>query len=411
MLPTVKKIPSGYRFEYSELNLIATASRIRSHRDGRVTAEFLIETTAPGNEGLLHQSQLNLLSTRSRQTLCRELASRFEAPWSEIVEQASSLVLENIRKGEPLQYVSTIGEIPPVQYLISPLIPLHQPTIIFGMPGSMKSYTAILSAVLSTLPWHDNPLGFCTTDQSTPALYLDYESSHELISRRVKKLQRGLGLPEFMFAYHRCASPFADYIDEIHNILDECGAKFLIIDSIGGACGGDIYAPEPAIRFFSALRSLEGVTTLILAHTSKELSKEKTILGTVYFTAYARQIWETRISQEPGQDEVDTALFHRKSNEDQLQHPIGLHFIFNEEQVTITRTDVQGIAAFIENLSLTQQITETLKGGAMPLSELAETLGVTKTIVAVTLSRMKSKNLTIKLPDKKWGLADRPKNT
>ena len=267
----------------------------------------------------------------------------------------------------------------------------------------MKSYTAILASILSTLPWHDNPLQLIVPGTSQLSLYLDWESSHELVNKRLTKTQTGHDLAPIKMPYRHCALSLADDIEEIRNMVLNTGAKFLIIDSLGGACGGDIYAPEPALRFFGALRTIPDITILILAHTSKELSKEKTILGTVYFWAYSRMIWETKSSQEAGQNDVRIGLFNRKANEDQLHTPLGLHFIFTPDTVNIERADVK--ESFLEQLSLAEQVKEILKDGAKDLDELAEATGAAKNKLSITLSRLKTKGEVRKLVDKKWGLA------
>lgn len=403
MLTDIEELAAGYRLNCKEHQISITASRINSHRDGRVTAEFAVYTRAPGYAGLLHRSQINLLSTRSRQALCKELSGRYEAPWAEIIEEASSLLLERIRQGQPLQYLSTEAESQPTQYLIDPIVPFYQTTCIFGLPGTMKSYTAILACVLVTLPWYDNQLGLKMPETPSPCLYLDWESSYGLVNQRLKKLQLGHELPPISFAYRHCALPLADDIEQIKKMADECRAKFLIIDSLGGACGGDIYSPEPALRFFGALRALPQVTPLILAHTSKDMGKEKTILGTVYFWAYSRQIWETKSTQEAGQTEVTIGLFHRKANEDQLHKPLGFQFCFTPESVTVARADVR--ESFLEQLSLAEQVKEVLRGGAMTLAEISEETGAQKNQVSLTLSRLRNKGQVVRLPQGKWGLA------
>ena len=404
-MPEITETSLGYRIAYDNLKLTITISRIHLHKDGRMTAEFLIETTAPGYSPLLHQSQINLLSTRSRQSLCKELETRYEAPWPEILEQACAAILDRVRKGEPVQFISTFDDnIEPPQYLIEPLLPLRQPTAIFGLPGTMKSYMAILCSIITSLPWHDNPFGLKASTESHLALYLDYESSKELMTWRLKKLQRGLELPDLIIPYRRCALPLAEDINTIKKLIEETKAKFLIIDSIGGACGGDLYAPEPVLQFFAALRTLN-LTTLILAHTSKENAKEKSILGSVYWTAYSRQIFQSLVSHEANENEISIGLFHRKSNEDKLFPPIGFHFFFDESLIRVEREDVKGVAGLLEHLALSQKVLEILKEGSMTLAEIADSLETRKDTIAITLSRLKNKGQVTKLGEKKWGLS------
>jgi len=405
MQPKIDETSLGYQFEYEEFKLSIAISHVHLHKDGRITAEVLIETYAPGYSPLLHQSQINLLSTRSKQALCKEMETRYQAPWTEIIEQTCAIILDRVRKGEPVRFISTFDEnIEPPRYLIEPLLPLRQPTAIFGLPGTMKSYMAILCGIIASLPWQDNPFGLKVSGESHPALYLDYESSKELMTWRLKKLQRGLEFPDLFIPYRRCALPLAEDIDTIKKLIEETKAKILIIDSIGGACGGDLYAPEPVLQFFAALRTLN-LTTLILAHTSKENAREKSILGSVYWTAYSRQIFQSLVSHEAGENEINVGLFHRKSNEDKLFPPIGFRFFFDENLIRVEREDVRGVEGLLEHLALSQKILEVLKEGSMSLAELADSLEVPRSNVAITLSRLKNKGQVTKLGEKKWGLA------
>jgi len=408
MQPKIDETSLGYQFEYEEFKLSIAISHVHLHKDGRITAEVLIETYAPGYSPLLHQSQINLLSTRSKQALCKEMETRYQAPWTEIIEQTCAIILDRVRRGEPVEYISTSLEgIKPLEYLISPIIPLNQPTAIFGLPGTTKSYLALLCGILASLPWWDNPLGLTVPEEPYRTLYLDYESSRETVTRCLHKLQQGLELPNLVLPYRRCALPLAEDIDTIRKMVEETKARFIIVDSLGGACGGDIYAPEPALRFFSALRSLN-CTSLVIAHTSKEDSREKSILGTILWNAYFRQIWEAKVSREAGEDEISSGLFHRKSNEDKLLPPIGFRFTFinepDNEAVGVEREDVKGVEGFLEHLSLSQKVLEVLKEQPASLPELAESLAAKKDTLSIVLNRLKKKGQICKLPDKRWGL-------
>ena len=407
-IPNVTEIANTYFFEWKDENLTISVSRLREHSDGRITGEVNIRTTAPGIAPHLHQAQFNFVSTRSRQELARAMYERYNlVNWVPILEQLCVITLKRLRQGEPVHFLSTETDAAPPGYLISPILPLAQPTTIFGLPGTGKSYLALLLALTAAIPWEDNPMGFEVPAGANPVLYLDYETSKDETHWRLKKLARGTGLGPTIISYRRCSKPLSEDMEGIQRAVFEASAKLIIIDSLGGACGGDLYVPEPALRFFSALRKLN-TTSLIVAHTSKESAKEKSILGTVYFTAYSRQIFETRLVQEPEETEVSIGLFHRKSNSDKLLRPIGLHIFFDEEQTRIEKQDVRSIADFLEHLSLSERAMEYLREGPAPLAEISEALGKSKETMRVILKRLEDKKQITRLPgtkEKIWGIS------
>jgi len=394
--PTVTRIFGGYRFYWQDIKLQVCVSRIREPRDGTVKGEILIESLAEGNCRHIHQSQYNFISPDTRDKLAQILQRRYhlnEDLWAEILEQLSNLLLLKHRQGEPVSHITTEDVILEPEYLVYPILLLQQPTVIFGDGGVGKSYFSLYLAVCALLPWHDNPLGLKVRQNPSKVLFLDWEADDNTVRWRLHCLKTGLGLPYLVFDYLRCSQAFADDIEHIQDKLNNTGAEFIIIDSIAGACGGDLTASEPATRFYNALRSLN-VTSLIIAHNPKGDGK-KTIYGSAIFEHRARSVWECKALHEPGDDELLVGLYHRKANNSRLNKPLGFKISFNDKATVVTKYSVEAVPGFEKSLSLTDRILRLLKEGAMGKEEIAAEIGGNSKSVGVTLSNMKSNGLIV----------------
>ncbi len=405
-VPKLEATPSGYRLEWGEEQIQIEMTRLKIKTDS-ASAEVIITTTKPGFSHHLHQAQLNLLSTITRSRLAKDLGERYPTlivDWVTIIEQACVLVLREIRKGEPIQQIWTEGDYQPPEYLLHPILLQNLPTVIFSSPGAMKTEFALALICCVTLPWLGNPLGLKTKMESTTTLFLDYESYEDEIGYRLKMLKEGLHLPNFFINYRRCTSHFIEDIDNIQDKITETGARFLVMDSLGYACGGDLNKSERPIDVFLSLRKLN-VTSLILAHHKKdEEGGRKTIFGSQYFEAGARSVWEIRKIQEAGDDEGLIGLFHQKVNPSGIFQPLGFGIRFNKTGTIITRQDLTE-TGFASTLPTGVLIKNLLRHGAVTAEDLAESLAMKKQTVYQQLQRMLKKGVVIKVGDK-WGLKE-----
>lgn len=400
--PIISTLPMSLKFEWEAEQLVVTASRLRNHTDGRVTGELDIKTTAVSIPSHLHRSLFNFVAPRSRKELATILSHRYAIEWESILEQVCYHTLEHIRRGEPLEELWAEDAIKPVEYLLKPLLSVGQPTIFFGDGATGKSFVALFLTICIELGWTENPLSLEL--QRVNTLYLDYESETEELHHRAYRLRKGLELPNFKLRYRRCYLPLADDLPQLQLLVAENNIKFLVVDSIGAACGGDLNHPESPLRFFGALRSLK-VTSLLLAHTSKDMeTKKKTVYGSAYFNNYARSVWEVRKSEDMEADEISVGLFHRKVNISKLQPPLGMKLRFLEEKVEVIPEEVKSVAEFIEHLQTSIRICELLKHGAKTGKELADELALAPSTINVNLFRLKTKKRVVKMAGEKWGL-------
>lgn len=407
MKPTINELPNGLLFEWAEANVAIRVTRAKEHRDGRVTAELKVSTSAPGYSPHLHQAQLNIVSTQARKGLTKALSELYEADWLSILEQCSVLTMEWLRKGEPLLELWGTEDAEPPRYLVDPLLIEGYPNVLFGDPGSFKSAIAVILSAITTLPWRDNPLRLPPPQQPCKVLYLDWETDSQTVNWTLSRLCRGSQLTNYPLSYRFCSRPLADDLEAIQAVAAESEANICVIDSLTMAAGGDLKEAVSATSFYTALRQLR-MTSLILAHNAKDngtIQRVKTIFGSQVFTAQARNVWEVKKVQEVGGNELSLGIFHRKAPPfSRVSHPLGMRVTFGEREIAVRAEDPSCVREFVAELSLKQQITEILREGAMSAPDIALELQANPDSIRVKLNDLAKDGKVVKLPDKTWGL-------
>lgn len=393
-VPQITELPGGYRFEWEQEQVQIRISRLHEHSDV-VKGELIITTSAPGYAPHLRHEQFNFSSSRVRRDLAKDLAEEYkDADWRAMLEQLSVLTLQRIRQGDPVEEIWSHDDIEPQRYLVDPLIPANKPTVFFGDGGTGKSELSLLLAYGFAIEWSDNPLGFKFMQPGGGTLLLNWETDRDEVVWRWGKLKTGMDWGDLSIHHRRCAAPLAHDLEAIQNAVADTGAKMIIIDSLGLACGGELKESGPAIAFFAALRQIK-TTSLIIAHTSKDqLSKQKSIYGSVFFNNLARSVWEVRKAQTEGENIINVGLYHRKANMSKLHRPIGLRMEFGENGTIITSQDVNKIAEFREGMSDKDRILEELYNGRrmMTANELSTETGIEIMSIQARLKDLRAEN-------------------
>ena len=415
--PTIEQTVTGYAFAWEE-GININVSRLKTHSDGRVTGQIHITLDVEGMAPHLHRAQFNFVATRTRKELQRVLEDKYPSVnWYDILEQLCYHILEKLRTGEPVEELLASDQAEPPEFLIRPLVIRGYPNLLFGDPSSGKSTLAVILAQMMMLPWYDNPLSLSVPQTVTRCLYLDWESDNVTLRWLTTLFARGLGVGELSLLYRRCSGPLADNIDEIRTHVDENDADVLIIDSLGLAAGGELNAPEPALAFYAALRAIN-CTSIVLAHNAKPPSDGKrvllrTIFGSMFFTALARNIWEVTKVQTLNSPEYDIQLTHRKPAPfSRLYPPIGAHIHYfdeddpNHARLTVSPLNVNDIPEFREKRDWSTRILLALReDGPLTPNELTEILDGNAHTVRGALKRLKAQRKVVELENHMYGLA------
>jgi len=414
--PITSAIPGGYRLIWAHERVMATVTRLTdSRKDMSTSAEVLVTATdAPAGAAHMHQGRVNLTSTRAKADLAKALRGRDESvTWIDLVESLCVEVLKLHRMGEPVVAVGTQPLNGGQKYRLWPLCPDGVSTVLFGEGGTGKSFLATLCAVL--VQAGGQHLGLRPDPGNV--LYLDYETSAETLNERVRAICAGLGIPPFDIFYRYSYHPLADDLDALRDMILEHGISFVVVDSLGPACGGDPNDAEMAIRMFNALRELR-VTALLIDHIAKNTAEgsKPSPYGSVYKINLARSVWQIKQGQRTEDMASAVGLYHRKANLGPLRSPFGLtmHFVNDpNEQLTEMRfasLSVDDDSDLAKELPLRQRIIAALKDGKLTVHDLAVTLRETtptlsEDSVRVTLNRMKGGQV-VKMGEE-WGLLER----
>jgi len=388
-------------YSWPELGLRVMAERITDEG----FAELRFYSVNKSGESLLHTTRANLMATPTMNSLAKRLEKNSaDIPWTDVLTFITGTTMEIARRGEPVEVIwpSEDDDLTP-SYLLEPLLYQNHPAVVFGDYGSLKSLFSLAIAYVVQLPYHDNNLGLITAKESTLCLYLDYEDDTGSFRRRWSALERGFGKGAMPILYRRMTTTLADSVDQLRRIKDDKDIRLLIVDSLGPAARGNLNDPEPAIKYHTALRQL-GVTSLTLAHTAKDqLTKKRTIFGSVFFTNLARSVWECKAEQETGEDEAVISLKHTKANLSRLHPPLGFRFSFTDNTITIVKADLRDTGLSGE-LPLSLRIKDLLRGGAITVKAIAELLEANEATTRTAINRMAKKGQLTKVGDS-WGLS------
>lgn len=357
---------------------------------------------------LLHSSVANICVATGRQAIVRSLNGS-PHNWRAMIDAACADIIRRLMRGSPTVEICSEVPVIPQRYLVDPFLPLDQPTLLFGKPGSTKSFLALLMIVLVQLPLPKNDFRWTTSQKCTNCLYLDNETSRDTVHRRLQELLRGMELPPLHIHYKRLTGPLVSELESVQRtILDE-KIGFVVLDSAGKGCGGDITQAGPVNDFFTALSQL-GVTTLVVHHQPKdELSKNKSPYGSAYFEANARSVWHIERG-EGSEDDFLVMLRHTKSNDSALHRPIGLKVRFGKtaegKSVQFGLSDLRD-SEFAVKLPLRERIVGLLSSCQLSAPDIATQLGEHQDKVRTILNR--NERTFVKV-NNLWGLlsSERP---
>ena len=387
-----------YTLRWAAEQLTIEVERIREGREGHTIGEIKITTDAPGYEPYLHRSMFTLSSQQARRQLAQAMQERFPInQWDSILEQLYWMSAEQYRQGEPIMFAGNSDHPLETPYLLYPLLPEGQPTLLYGVGGCGKSWLADYIALSVQLPYDSHQW----SPRQANVLFLDWETDFLTFGSRIKRLKAGLGFPEELtIRYRRCWQTLADDMEHIKRLVDEHHIEFIIVDSCGGACGGDISLPEPVNRFFSAIRYL-GCTSLLLHHVPKS---DNVPFGSAYFFNWARAVFFVKKADESDTEhEMDVGIFHKKANEAALSSSRGFLFRFLDESVTVKHKQLTDTAEFVQQMSCRVRIEQALKLGKMSTDDLVATTSDSRETITRTLGRMRDKDQVVKMGDT-WGL-------
>ena len=371
--------------------------------------------------------KFNFYSATGRKSLAELLAKKYSdvlIQWDDILEYIVRDVVYQWRKPPEIIDINVDPDIQKLEYLLSPILPLGQPTTIFAPGGIGKSLFCDYLAVLLTYGIV-SPLGFMPNKGLINILYIDWEADGQTHKRYIKAIKKGLiddgvMIPEEhkQIHYLHCDRPLSSYTEFIKGLITKDKIELIIIDSQMAATSETPHGmteAQVAGDYYNNIRSFN-CTTLTIDHVTKQYMSGDSGIGTPYGSVVkynrSRSQYELKMDDSFEDSEHKEYVFiHKKHNLTRKQKPMGFavdfHNVMDElEYVTFSPCNIANNQELSKkSLTRKQRLVNALKKlGKASISQLAENIEEpdNERIVGITLS--KSKDTFIKLGDGIYGL-------
>lgn len=175
---------------------------------------------------------------------------------------------------------------PPVEYIAAGLFALPSVNIVYGSPGTLKSFLladlAICAAAgiewLPPAPWINGNIATAITTRQCPAMWLDFDNGQRRTHDRIGALARARELPiETPITYYSMPSPWLDAtnknsIGALSLRVQDKGGKLVIIDNLGvvsGSADENSSEMSQVMSLFRQLAEETGAAVVLIHHQRK----------------------------------------------------------------------------------------------------------------------------------------------
>lgn len=396
---------TGRRYAWQDAGVSITIERVVSARE-KITAEIVVDTdpdVLPDSPPRVHGPvRCDLLSTRDRDGLARYLDKRLPHNWTEILESSFRLAIEAHRTGEPAVRLADPIEDDDGGYAIDRLVVEGDPTMVFARGGSGKSWLAL--AIAAALDGAPDVLPLRCNSRHR-VLYLDWEWRRAPHYRRLAMMVGKDGMDASGIIYRRMSGGLTGQVDQIGRMIAEHGITYLVVDSLGMACGNDPEKAEVVLPFLTAVRAL-GLGSLWVTHLPKGAAPDvDSPFGSTYWRDGARAAWRVDCQSQPDDPVMRLALHQCKLNEGVRSDPIGLSLVFADGRVKIGLLNVATTPVLQDAIPPQRRIMAALTArGAQSVAELQVLTGLDAKKIQMELDKMAVHRTAVQLSSGKWGL-------
>ena len=389
-VPVVTYTEDMHTYDWADEGLHAVVERFQESGDD-IRAELTVTSSHPTLGGQLYFGRLLLMGPRSRADVRVALEKRDPNPdWGGMLEQVVTLSLRRYREGAPAVDLWTDDLGDAGRYLVRPFLFDDAVNIVYGSGDSGKSLFTLLLAVAVA---SGAEVAGLVPERTGPVLYLDWEDSPQTHQERLRGLCGSLGveLGAGAVSYRRMDASLTESAREVRKDIARFGASFVIIDSLGMACGGDPSDASGIIRAMLAARSL-GVPVLAIHHIGKDVKDKSTPYGSVYASNEARMSW--LIESERTGSRLDMVLTNHKANRGARHERQSFRFEFQEDEQERIQTIVVTPTTFAASKAVGDsgqkwRIAKALDGGALNVAAIAVATGIPAASIYVQLTRNK----------------------
>lgn len=298
------------------------------------------------------------------------------------------------------------------RYLMWPIWPATEGTLVNAASNSFKSWLAVAIAVACSLGV-EILKGNTRPTEPIKILYIDWEGHQDTFGERLYAVLQGAGLPlEPCVAYRRLTTSFADAAVGIAEEVKRRGIGGVIIDSLSAAVGGSLNDDDVAREFWNAVALLD-VPVLVLAHKSREAIAKgrKAVFGSAMHENRPRFIWDAVRPDMEGPGVLWEV--YNDNNMGMLGHKLAWDVQVDTEgefeerrlvSATFTATNPNDVSMkAVDGDTLTDEIYLALRAdGPLMHRELASAMGANEGSVKTALYRNKA--LFQKRDDARWEL-------
>ena len=186
----------------------------------------------------------------------------------------------------PFTLKDAYKERPPIDYVVRPLFALPSLSIVYGAPGTYKSFLIadLLICIakgeewLPSAPWiQNNSVHGHPTNQAN-VMWIDFDNGRRRTHDRFGALGRGHNLTDNApLVYYSMPSPWLDagnqeHMQQLENRIREHEAKFIVIDNLGVVTGNADENSGEMIQVMSQFRQLAENTdsAVVLIHHQRK---------------------------------------------------------------------------------------------------------------------------------------------
>ena len=376
-----------------------------SRSTGGIGAEVAVLVDGGVGKGHYQRTHLNLLADRSVASFAKSLSERLpelKVPCAQYLNDAAQWVIAEYRTGEPAILLRDApapasGSAP----LVPPILAADGSTILFGDGGSAKSYLALgLAASL-----HSGRELIEGMAPSSPRRvgFLDWEWSGHVHRRRLERLGPTRSCPNWCM----CRVAFRSARNATGSAASSATTTSSTSSSIRSAWPPGV-SPSPAevaVQFFAVLREL-GLDALLVAHVTKQDAR-----GTAdrpFGSAYWHELGSVdvvRQGQPVKPDGTDAGPLSPQGQRPPNWPP---------RSASASRSAAMGqrspaptwptCRTSLPSIPVRARMIELLRGGSMPLHEIADRLDVG--LDAVRWPRIEAKGRSLSASPAPMGSTD-----
>jgi hypothetical protein len=403
--PEISETRDEIRYAWPEVEVVLIFDRLHETESGAVRGMLTVDSTQPanGHPGHLFWSAVTLTTITDRKNLVSKLDKLVPQPgssWEPDVDRCfQDCYQRHVAVSDPVLLTGVENESAlDTDFLIDPLIPLGQVTLLLADQGSTKSYLMLYLAACVALGVRSC---FGDPKHCGPVIYFDWEVDEAVANKRLAWICRGLGssVPSSLhYVNMSTRGRIFDRIREMRQVVDRLKPVLVIIDSLTFATGADLNSAEYAAPTMSAVGSLgEGVSKLISAHPNKTTRNARTddisVIGSALFEYRARAIWHMqREKSGPRATRFGVSMTPRKAFDGPPQKPLAYTMDFDNVQHTarfVSARLSEMPSLEVGTMSGSQRIRRALgRAGRLDTAQLADVTGMPAETVKMECNRM-----------------------